>query len=549
MSVKVLDLLLSVLQGICMTGVRGNAGFQAERETARNIREAFEEEWVVETLIDLLSWSKLVPSPASPTHQILNTLFTILVYVPSTLPTFSQAGGYEIIAGLLKLVDEKQVKVKAIELFVYLGSLATDQGESGRKGQREESQEDDVDVFGTPKPINILPATPRSTRTTTQSNSRHIPSNHALGRTPSAQSSSSTLSNHADADLLRTPVVSENGSDVEIWSEDGERGVGNTRQAAHTAASPRVEQQEGFRFPMSKSSSALSSYGFYTPQQRAEKHRPSHGSTSGSSQEESVISESTGLPVMKLRRSSLSSRPSTSHKRIPSLRSLARVEEELALTPKKLVDMSPARLKADFKDSEVREDMRSTIRLRPSTGPSSKLRSPRTPAAGDSRSRRKDSSAEISSANPSPTKDSSRDSSRSALPSLGPSRSTDPRLLIPSAKANIGLGFPKSRGDVSTASQPTKSRTGSAEYPPELAQDPRIRSVHSLEKAGHGQASRTSSNGSTSSVISAISGSKGVTRSHTSTQLADVLSKDQDGLASATNTIRLCRSIGRGTEQ
>ncbi|KAJ9122281.1 hypothetical protein QFC22_001701 [Naganishia vaughanmartiniae] len=547
-SIKLLDNLLGILQGICLIGLRRNKSFEAEEGTARNIREALGQEWVVEALIDLLSWSKSIPPPASPTHQILNTLFTILVYIPSTLPAFSAAGGYEVIAGLLKLVDEKQVKVKAIEFFVYLGSLATNEIENDERKRpvNAADKEEDVDVFGTPKPISVVPATPSSSQRTTQSSSRHIFSEYGCGRTPSAQSSSSTATNQADTDLLRTPLVSENESDVEVWLEDGERRPSDDRRLGQKTPSSR-NKQEAFRFPMSLSSSALSPHGFYTPQQRAEKHRPSYESTSGSSQEGSAISETAGLPSLNLRRSSLSIRPSTSHQRIPSLRSLARVEEELSLTPKKLVDMSPARLKADFRDSEVHDDMRSTIRLRVPPRPSSNLRSPRTPAT-DRKSRAKDSSAETCSANPSPTRDSSRDSSKAVREGLGASRSTDPRLLIPSAKANIGLGFPRNRGDMSTP-QATKSRTGSAEYPRELAQDPRIRSGISPEKVAHQQPSRTSSNDSTSSLLGGGSGSKGIRKSHTATQLADVVSSRLIAPPSANNTIRLCRSSLSGADE
>ncbi|KAJ9100516.1 hypothetical protein QFC21_003559 [Naganishia friedmannii] len=170
-SIKVLDVLLSILQGICLIGVRRNGSFEAEEGTTRNIREALGQEWVVETLIDLLSWSKSIPPPASPTHQILNTLFTIVVYVPSTIPAFSTAGGYEVIAGLLKLVDEKEVKVKAIEFFVYLGSLTTNDNGSDEKQSRIDraDKEETVDVFGTPKPISIIPVTPKSSRRLIQS--------------------------------------------------------------------------------------------------------------------------------------------------------------------------------------------------------------------------------------------------------------------------------------------------------------------------------------------------------------------------------------------
>lgn len=463
------------------------------------------------------------------------------MYIPSTLPTFSAAGGYEVIAGLLKLVSERQVKVKAIEFFVYLGSLTTDEaGSSERAGRVERSEkEEEVDVFGTPNPISVIPATPKSSRQASQASSMLTASDHGFSRTPSGQSSSSTATNQADADLLRTPLMSENESDVEVWLEDGDQRSSKSRGPARNTSSSK-DKPEGFRFPMSQSSGALSSYGFYTPQQRAEKRHPSHGSTSGSSQEGSAISERPGLPALNLRRSSLSSRPNTSHQRVPSLRSLARVEEELSLTPKKLVDMSPARLKADFRDSEVRDDMRSTIRLRVPPRPSSNLRSSRTPA-NDRRPRSKDSSAETSSANPSPTKDISRDSSRAVLPGIGASRSTDPRLLIPSAKANIGLGLPGERGDTSTPEW-TKSRTGSAEYPPELARDPRIRNGNSPKKEESQQPSRTSSNGSTSSLISAASGSRGLRKSHTSTQLSDVTATHRNAPPNAPNTMRLCRS-------
>lgn len=400
-------------------------------------------------------------------------------------------------------------------------------------------------MFGTPKVISVVPATPKSSRRTTQSISRYTPSDYGVGRTPSGQSSSSAATNQADADLLRTPLASENESDVDIWSQNGDRALWNGQQATKTTPSSK-DKQEAFRFPKSQSSSALNAFGFYTPQQRGEKHHPSHGSTSGSSQEGSVASENTGLSALNLRRSSFSSRPSTSHQRIPSLRSLARVEEELSLTPKKLVEMSPARLKADFRDSEVHDDMRSTVRLRVPPRPSSNLRSPRTPAT-DRKVRSKDCSAETSSANPSPTKDSSRDSSRASLHGIGASRSTDPRLLIPSAKANIGLGFPRNRGDMSIP-QLTKSRTGSAEYPPELAHDPRIRSGISPEKEGRQQPSRTSSNDSTTSLLSASSGSRGLRKSHTSTQLASVISTHRNASPSATDTIRRYRSSLSGAE-
>lgn len=51
-SIKLLDVLLSILQGICLIGIRRHGNFEAEEGTASSIREALGQEWVVEVRID-----------------------------------------------------------------------------------------------------------------------------------------------------------------------------------------------------------------------------------------------------------------------------------------------------------------------------------------------------------------------------------------------------------------------------------------------------------------------------------------------------------------
>lgn len=456
-----------------------------------------------------------------PTHEILNTLFTILVNLPSTLASFTAAGGYETIAGLLKLA-KKEVKVKAVELLVYLGSLAVEEVNTEAKDPpKVDMKQPTSDVFGATESIEELPSTPKRKLAQQVPRSRHTPRDRPTDRASSGNSTASTATNQADIDLLRTPLVSEYGSDVDVWSRDGQTTEGERMNPTDAPLSHNIN---AFQFPKSQSSSALASHGFYTPQQRSEKHHPSHASTSGSShgsQEDSGTFKPPGQRSTMMRRSSLSVRPSTTQQRVPSLRSLARVEEEL--TPKKLVDMSPARLKADFRDSEVRKDMCSTVRMRGSSRPSSGLRSPGTPNARRSQPATSESEAPST---PTSKKGLTRDSSRTSLLSGLPSKSTDPRLLIPSGKANIGLGLPGMRPTPSSAGntlQPEKERTSSAEYPLELAKDSRIRAPGPVRTSS--TAKRVSSSGSSASRTSS-GGLTGMRKSHTMTYLSRAVSDD-----------------------
>jgi hypothetical protein len=428
--------------------------------------------------VDVLAWTQTLSDASLPTNSILSTLFVLLVKLPSTLTPFSAAGGYEAVAGLLKM-GEKEVRVKAIEFLVYLGTLSADIPSRQSPAIRGEDREEEEDVFAGAHTIS-LPSTPKRKVRDTEAGPSRAHGMQVSGRASSGASTASSASiatNPADIDLLRTPVVSDYGSDAEVWSQRRDTAVGWVGNASKLSEGRR----EDFQFPKSKSSSALSSHGFYTPQQRSEKHHGSRASTSGLSQgslEDSGTFRPTG-PQSAMRRSSLSVRPSTAHQRVPSLRSLARVEEELAVTPKKLVDMSPARLKADFQESEVRRDMCSTVKLRASSRPPSALRSPKTPTAKRSVA---GSGSETGAA--SPARGLVRDSSRTSLNTSSSSKSTDPRLLIPSAKANIGLGFPGSRLGKPTPLQNTKERTGSAEDPIELAKDSRIRGLAATRSGG-----------------------------------------------------------------
>jgi hypothetical protein len=112
----------------------------------------------------LLSLAQADSSIMLPTHEILNTLFTILVNLPSTLASFTAAGGYETIAGLLKLA-KKEVKVKAVELLVYLGSLAVEEVNNEAKDPpKVEIKQPTSDVFGSTEPIDAKAQTrPTST--------------------------------------------------------------------------------------------------------------------------------------------------------------------------------------------------------------------------------------------------------------------------------------------------------------------------------------------------------------------------------------------------
>lgn len=457
-----------------------------------------------------------------PTHEILNTLFTTLVNLPSTLPAFTAAGGYETIAGLLKLA-RKEVKVKAVEFLVYLGTLAAEEVNNDGKDHNAERIQQTRDVFGIAESIDNLPSTPKRKLAQPIPRSRHTPRDRPTDRASSGNSTESTATNQADIDLLRTPIVWEYGSDVEIWSGDHQTTDKGRMQPAEIPLGGNIN---AFQFPKSQSSSALASHGFYTPQQRSEKHHPSRASTSGSShgsQEDSGTFKPPGQRSTMMRRSSLSVRPSTTQQRVPSLRSLAQVEEELAITPKKLVDMSPARLKADFRDSEVRKNMCSTVKMRGSSRPSSALRSPRTPNAG--RNQPITSESETAST-PTPKRGLTRDSSRTSLLAGNPSKSTDPRLLIPSGKVNIGLGFPGVRSTPSSAGntlQADKGRTSSAEYPLELAKDSRIRGLAPIRTSGTEK--RVSSNGSNASQKSS-SGVTGMKKDQTLTYLSRAVSDD-----------------------
>jgi hypothetical protein len=125
--------------------------------------------------------------------------------------------------------------------------------------------------------------------------------------------------------------------------------------------------------------------------------------------------------------------------------------------------------------------MCSTVKLRATSRPPSGLRSPKTPTA--KRSVAGNSGSETGAAS-SPARGLVRDSSRTSLHTGSSSKSTDPRLLIPSAKANIGLGFPGSRLGKPTPLQNTKERTESAEYPIELAKDSRIRGLTATRSGG-----------------------------------------------------------------
>lgn len=463
--------------------------------------------------MDVLAWTQTFSTASLPTNQILNTLFALLVKLPSTLTPFSAAGGYEAVAGLLKMA-EKEVRVKAIECLVYLGTLsATSEHapDSHREVRREEG-----DVFTEAVSKEQLPSTPKR-KAHGAGPSRHA-GMQVSGRASSGASTASTAANPADIDLLRTPVVSDWDSDVEVWSQHRDTASGDGR--GNDNGIPGGKSQE-FQFPKSQSSSALSSHGFYTPQQRSEKHHASRALTSGSShgsQEDSATFRQAG-PQAAMRRSSLSVRPSTTQQRIPSLRSLARVEEELAVTPKKLVDMSPARLKADFQESEVRRDMCSTVKMRASSRPSSGLRSPKTPTT--KRSLIGDSGSGTAS---SPARGLVRDSSRTSLHASSSSKSTDLRLLIPSAKANIGLGFPGSRLGKTTPLQTTKERKGSAEYPMELAKDSRIRGL--TVTRNEGTEKRVTSGESSSSQVSERP--RDMKKSQTMTSLAGAGSDERE---------------------
>lgn len=476
-----------------------------------------------QALVDLLSLGQEDSSTMLPIHEILNTLFTILVNLPSTLPDFTAAGGYEAIAGLLKLA-KKEVKVKAVEFLVYLGTLTVDDVNNGRRGPSQvEKTQQTSDVFGMTEPIQDLPSTPKRKLAQVGTRTCPTPRDRPTNRASSGTSTASTATYQADIDLLRTPVVSEYGSDLEVWSCEQQPTENGKLEAT---GDPRADNITAFQFPKLQSSSAIAKNGFFTPQQRSEKHHPSRVSTSGSSrdsQEDSGTFKPPGQRSTPLRRSSLSVRPSTTQQRVPSLRSLARVEEELAITPKKLVDMSPARLKADFRDSEVRKDMCSTVKMRRTSRPSSGLRSPKTPNAG-----RNQPITSESEAAPTPTskRGLTRDSSRTSLLSGLPSKSTDPRLLIPSGKANIGLGFPATRPTSSSGghmSQADKERTSSAEYPLELAKDARIRAPGPIRTSGTEK--RVASSGSSASRTSS-GGLTGMRKSQTMTYLSRAVSDD-----------------------
>lgn len=379
-------------------------------------------------------------------------------------------------------------------------------------------------MFTAAPPAEPLPSTPKRKTPWAESVSSHT---QGSGRTSSGTSTASLDTTSVDIHLLRTPVVSEFDSDNDVWSQKRDNTLGHDRA---NNGNLQGGKGEGFQFPKSKSSSALSSHGFYTPQQRSEKHYASRSSTSASSQgsqEDSATFRPVGSNTT-MRRSSLSVRPSTVQQRVPSLRSLARVEEELALTPKKLVDMSPARLKADFQESEVRREMCSTVKTRTSSRPSSGLRSPRTPTT--KRSVVGGSGSETSAATSS-TRGLVRDSSRTSLHTSTSSKSTDPKLLIPSAKANIGLGFPGSRVGKTTSTPLAKERTGSAEYPLELAKDSRIRGLTSTRNAG---AENRVTSGESSASQSSES-SRGMRKSRTLASLAGTV---DNGREEDTGTMR-----------
>lgn len=407
---------------------------------------------------------------------------------------------------------------------MYLGTLAAEEVNNAGNGTHNvETIQQTRDVFGLAESIDSLPSTPKRKLAPPVPRSRHTPRDRPADRASSGNSTASTATNQADIDLLRTPIVSDYGSDVDVWTQEQHMGEEGRIQPTGTPLGGNIN---AFQFPKSHSSSALASHGFYTPQQRSEKHHPSRAATSGSSQGSQEDSGTFKPPAQRstiMRRSSLSVRPSTTQQRVPSLRSLARVEEELAITPRKLVDMSPARLKADFRDSEVRKEMCSTVKMRGSSRPSSALRSPRTPNAG--RNQPITSESETAST-PTSRKGLTRDSSRSSLLAGNPSKSTDPRLLIPSGKVNIGLGFPGIRSTPSSAGntlQADKGRTSSAEYPLELARDSRIRGLAPIRTSGTEK--RVSSNGSNASHKSSSSVT-GMRKSQTLSYLSRAVSDD-----------------------
>lgn len=521
-----------------MIGLRDATEGGADEDISRDIGTALQETWVVEVslkviirrnahihleqaLVDVLAWTQTFPDASLPTNQILSTLFVLLVKLPSTLTSFSAAGGYEAVAGLLKMA-EKELRVKAIEFLVYLGTLSTNTSPKQSPEIRREGRKEEEDVF-VGAPTISLPSTPKRKVRDTEAGPSRAHRTQVAGRASSGASTASSASiatNPADIDLLRTPVVSDYGSDAEVWSHQRDITSGQGSNDSKLSEG----RTEDFPFPKSKSSSALGSHGFYTPQQRSEKHHGSRSSTSGSSQgsqEDSGTFRAPG-PQSSMRRSSLSVRPSTTHQRVPSLRSLARVEEELAVTPKKLVEMSPARLKADFQESEVRRDMCSTVKMRASSRPSSALRSPKTPTT--KRTLVSNSESETAAAS-SPARGLVRDSSRTSLHTSSSSKSMDPRLLIPSAKANIGLGFPGSRLGKPTPLQNTKERMGSAEYPMELAKDSRIRGLTTTRSGGTEK--RVTSGGSVTSQSSERP--SGMRKSQTMVSLAGSVNDIQDG--------------------
>ncbi|GHJ87249.1 hypothetical protein NliqN6_3651 [Naganishia liquefaciens] len=520
-SLRGFDVLLNVLQGIILVGLRDSSERVGD-DSQGQVSAALQENWVVEALIDVLARTQTSPLERLPSNQILNTLFALLVKLPSTLAMFSAAGGYEAVAGLLKMAD-KEVRVKAVEFLVYLGTLSANNAtERLPKDERSDRQADDV--FTEAVPSKPLPSTPKRKTPSLQTG----PTRTSIsGRTSSGISTASVETNSVDIDLLRTPKASEIDSDVEVWFQHRERVSGLNQVKDDDAFEGKGE---AFRFPKSKSSSALTSHGFYTPQQRSEKHHTSRISTSGSSQgsqEDSATLRPIGSQST-MRRSSLSVRSSAKQQRIPSLRSLARVEEELALTPKRLVDMSPARLKADFQESEVRQDMCSTTKLPSSSRLSSGLRSAKRPNA------KRDlvgGSESVTSAATSPSRGLVRDSSRTSLHAGISSKSTDPKLLIPSGKANIGLGLPGSHLGKMRPSHFIKERTSSDEYPLELAKDPRTRVLMSARDARTEQR-KTSDESSTSHNSETP---RGMRKSQTLASLPGMIENEGEGI---TGTMR-----------
>lgn len=53
-----LDVLLNVLQGIIMLGIRGKGESEMEMETVQSIREAVVEPWVVEVCQPMSFWCR-----------------------------------------------------------------------------------------------------------------------------------------------------------------------------------------------------------------------------------------------------------------------------------------------------------------------------------------------------------------------------------------------------------------------------------------------------------------------------------------------------------